>query len=372
MRSKTAGDHRQLQLTTLLSQVLVAFVIELDNAFEARMPHQTTDFGGQKGSPWLISAAMYSNCLKWLPDEGLSLRELERRARTHTNVDGMRRWGWITVRPDGLRGKASGPQSKWILRPTVFGKWAERIWRPLFAEIEGRWRGRFGELEMNGLREALWELARQTEWELPDCMPIVGYGQLSCDPAKDPVKLTVRGEGDAAGLSLDALMARVLLMFAIEFEREMKLSLAICANVLRVTDDAGVAVRDLPALTGVAKAAVDVSVGYLQRHGLAAVETDPKAGKQIRLTAAGLFAQDGSRKLIGKIEARWKDRFGAEAVGGLRNRLESLVGDGKAEGSRLFAGLEPQADGWRAKVPKPQLLPHFPVVSHRGGYPDGS
>jgi hypothetical protein len=319
---------------------------------------------------------MYSNCLKWLPDEGLTLRELERRARTQTVLHGVARWGWVTLRPDGLRGKPSGPQSKWVLRPTLAGKMGVGIWRPLFAEIEGRWEGRFGEAAVDGLRSALWEVARQTEWDLPDCMPIVGYGQFSCDPAKDPVRLPARAEGDGAGLSLDSLLARVLLMFAIEFEREMKLSMAICANVLRVTDDAGAAVRDLPELTGLAKAAVDVSVGYLERHGLAVVETVPKAGKLIRLKAAGLVAQDAARKLVRGIEARWVDRFGAEAVGALRTRLESLVGDGMAHGavsrSRLFEGLEPDAAGWRAEVPRPQTLPHFPVVSHRGGYPDGS
>jgi len=168
MHSQTAVTYQDLPLTTLLSQALVAFVIELDNEFEERTPHWTTEFGGQKHSAWLTSAAMFSSCLEWLPDEGLSIRELEARARTHTNVDGMRRWGLITVRPDGLRGKASGPQSKWLLRPTLAGKVAAGMWWPLFAEIEQRWRGRFGGTAVDELREALWELARPTDLELPD------------------------------------------------------------------------------------------------------------------------------------------------------------------------------------------------------------
>jgi len=38
----------------------------------------------------------------------------------------------------------------------------------------------------------------------------------------------------------------------------------------------------------------------------------------------------------------------------------------------LFAGIEPYPDNWRASVRRPGILPHFPMVLHRGGYPDGS
>jgi hypothetical protein len=27
---------------------------------------------------------------------------------------------------------------------------------------------------------------------------------------------------------------------------------------------------------------------------------------------------------------------------------------------------------WRARVPAPAALPHYPMTLHRGGYPDGS
>jgi len=29
-------------------------------------------------------------------------------------------------------------------------------------------------------------------------------------------------------------------------------------------------------------------------------------------------------------------------------------------------------EGWRASAPRPEMLPHFSIVLHRGGYPDGS
>ncbi len=50
-------------LLTLLSRALVAFIIELDNAFEARVPHRTTNHGRSASAsvadaPWLVSMVM--------------------------------------------------------------------------------------------------------------------------------------------------------------------------------------------------------------------------------------------------------------------------------------------------------------------------
>jgi hypothetical protein len=80
------------------------------------------------------------------------------------------------------------------------------------------------------------------------------------------------------------------------------------------------------------------------------------------------MAYESELKLV---EGRWIERFG-ERIDGLRTALQAIVGDGTAEGSPLFAGLEPYAEGWRAMVRRPKTLPHFPMVLHRGGYPDGS
>jgi hypothetical protein len=43
-----AGDGR-LALSALLSQVLVAFIIECDNEYERQMPHRTSDHGSMAG-----------------------------------------------------------------------------------------------------------------------------------------------------------------------------------------------------------------------------------------------------------------------------------------------------------------------------------
>ena len=82
-------------------------------------------------------------------------------------------------------------------------------------------------------------------------------------------------ERPAADLSLADLLSRVLLAFALEYERESNVSLAIGANVLRVLDDPAVRVRDLPRLSGVSKEAISVALGFLEKRRLAVVEPDP-------------------------------------------------------------------------------------------------
>jgi hypothetical protein len=53
----------------------------------------------------------------------------------------------------------------------------------------------------------------------------------------------------------------------------------------------------------------------------------------------------------------------------LRTSLEPLAA---GQPPPLFGGLEPYPDNWRASVRRPDVLPRFPMVLHRGGYPDGS
>jgi hypothetical protein len=97
----------------------------------------------------------------------------------------------------------------------------------------------------------------------------------------------------------------------------------------------------------------------------------PDRGQRVRLTARGRHAQRFANTLISTVETDWQTRFGTDAVRSLRSSLEPLVGDGSAQ-SPLFGGLTPYPDGWRAAVRAPSTLPHYPMVLHRGGYPDGS
>ena len=367
-----------LPLATLLSQTLVAFTIELDNEFEHRMPHRTTNHGSSFG-PWLASMAMYLNCMKFTGDEGVTVSELERLARTTTNLHGMQRWGYVVVEggPDNKRSQSPNrrpvarPGRDWIVRPTLRGKMAREVWGPLFGVIEERWQARFGRDEIQRLREALSALLSRMDVELPECLPILGYGLFSRGPVRNRGG---RVELDAAlPPLLPVLLARVLLVFAIEFEGESEISLAIGANVLRVLDEEGVRVRDLPQLSGVSKEAISMAMGILGKKGLAVVETETGSRTKIaRLTSKGVEAQDAYGRLLAKIEERWRERFGEEKIRELRAALEVLAGEPGATVSPLFRGLEPYPDGWRASVRKPEVLPHYPMVLHRGGYPDGS
>jgi DNA-binding MarR family transcriptional regulator len=164
------------------------------------------------------------------------------------------------------------------------------------------------------------------------------------------------------------------LAFALEFEAESELSLAIGANIVRVLDEKGVRVRDLPLISGVSKEQIKIALGFLQKRGCVVIVSDPafRTAKLARLTPKGLRAQRSYHQLVGVIEERWHARFGKDCIQELRNSLERLVGEGTLQASPLSRGLEPYADGWRASVPKPDTLPHYPMVTHRGGFPDGS
>jgi hypothetical protein len=99
--------------------------------------------------------------------------------------------------------------------------------------------------------------------------------------------------------------------------------------------------------------------------------TDPAGGrfKLTRLTATGVALRDQYPALAADVELDWRTRFSDATVTALRQGLEPLAA---GDPPRLFAGLEPYQDGWRARRAAPSTLPHYPMTLHRGGYPDGS
>jgi hypothetical protein len=133
------------------------------------------------------------------------------------------------------------------------------------------------------------------------------------------------------------------------------------------------------------KEAISLSVAFLERHGRVVVEPDPTASraKLARLTPRGREDQDTYSRLLGVVEERWQARFGAGDVERLRESLEGLVDQSEGGKPRYPQGLVPYPDGWRAHNPyltqttamvrdPSGALPHYPMVSHRGGFPDGS
>jgi methyltransferase (TIGR00027 family) len=368
------GQDGAPPLSALLSQALVAFTIEFDNEAEHRLPHRTTSHGTSGPGDgarqlWLVSMAMWENCMRHVTGEPITVGDLEARARTGTNLDGMRRWGYITIDGTARKVHSGRPGPGAVLRATAAGLRAREIWRPLPGLIEQRWHERFGADQLGRLRGPLTGMVGLLDPGLPDCLPILGAALLSQGP--DP-RLPPRPDGTAPeAMPLSALLSRVLLSFAVEYEREAGLSLAVAANVLRVLGTEGTRLRDLPALTGTSKESVRWALGLLTRGDLVAEEPDPAAsrGRVARLTPRGLDAQRLYHELTGEIERRWHDRFTPAVITALRASLEPLTAGQPAP---LFGGLEPYPDNWRALVRRPDVLPHFPMVLHRGGYPDGS
>jgi hypothetical protein len=343
----------RIPLATLLSFLLVAFTIEFDNEAERRMRHRTTRGEAPRRGPWLVSLAMWSNCLRLVDERGITAVELERLACTPTNLRGMQRWGYIAIDDDG------------VIRPTQAGRAAQAIWRPLFGEIESRWVERFGAKTIAQLRENLASTVAKFDLELPEALPILGYGLVNRAPQYP------RPPERVSEAPLSALLAKVLLALALSYERDAKISLPIGANVLRVVDDDGARLRDLPRLSGVSKESIAMAIGFLCNRDCAVVESQNRV-KLVRLTERGRRAKHGYVTRLSKVEDAWRDRFGAEAIDDLVKALVSIAGPPKAPAERLFEGLEPSPENWRAKVARPQALPHYPMVLHRGGYPDGS
>jgi DNA-binding MarR family transcriptional regulator len=370
-----SAQTARLPLSALLSQALVAFTIEFDNEAERQIQHRTTDHGGT-GGVWLVSMAMWLNCMRYAGEEPITVGEMRRLARGGTNLAGMQRWGYITVMPDPADSRPKPPQSDQLVRATGKGLRAKAVWEPLTAEVEQRWRDRYGAAAIARLTEPLTRIASQLGSWLPDCLPILGYGLFSLGP-KPGVNRYVELEAEAAvgrpgprpaGLPLPWLLARVLLAFAIEFELQAHVSLAITANVLRLLDEHGDRVKDLPALSGVSVESLAMATGYLESREMAVVGADPAGGrwKSVRLTPKGNRVRRTHLALIDSVEDGWRERYGAVAVSALRHALEPLASE------PLLAAIEPNPDGWRASVRRPATLPHYPMVLHRGGYPDGS
>jgi methyltransferase (TIGR00027 family) len=363
-----------LPLSALLSQALVAFTIEFDNEAEHRIPHHTTNFGpsSQGDGVWLVSLAMWENCMRFVTDEPITVGELETLARTGTNLDGMRRWGYVTIDGTSKKVHKAPPGPHAVLRATAKGLRARQVWLPLSGLIEERWRERFGAGQVGALRDSLIPLVDQLDPGLPDCLPILGPGLLSRGP--DPALPPRPGQVELAGLPLPALLSRALLSFALEYERESKRSLAVGANLLRVLDGEGTRLRDLPPLAGISKEAASWAMGILVRSRLAVEAPEPAAtrGKVARLTIAGIVAQSHYHELVGMVEQRWQERFSGGTVSALRQALEALATAPDGQPPPLFGALEPYPDNWRAQLRPPDNLPHYPMVLHRGGYPDGS
>ncbi len=370
-----------LPLSTLLSQPLVAHTIELDNEFERRFAET-----GQRAR--VASVVMWSNFLRFVGD-GITVGALPEaaglpKARVLSTVGGMERWRYVFVAPASVRrppkvkreGRGSGRalRSEWVVRPTPAGRKAQEIWPRLFDEVDTRWAQRFGVDVVGDLSDLLRSVVGRLDVELPEYVPIVASSD-GMAAGFSPREKGIAGESRG---HLSAVLSQVLLAYTLDFERASELSLPLGSNFVRVLDEAGVHVGELPRAAGVSKEATSIALRFLTKGGFVVVEGTSAPTKRARLTAKGREVQKGLRARHTEVEKGWRRRFGAGDVGRLRSSLESVLTH-----PDLSRGLHPHPGGWRASKPyrdrtealvkdPRSVLPHYPLVLHRGGWPDGS
>ena len=355
-------------VATLLSQVLVAHTIEVDDIFEQRMPHSATvkngaGLGGR--GPWLVSHVMWSNYLRHVDRGGTPVKELQRRAcvpapTLKSRLNHLTWWGYVTV-PD-------------LVTLTGGGRKACELFEPLPVLVEERWRDRFGAEAIDELRAALLPFVAAGSPGLPRFLPVVDYSTGMRTEVVLPDSPSYDGGGEP---ELSTLLARTLLLFTLEFESEADVSLPHLADVLRVIDDDAVPIKELPVRAGVSKEGMDAATKFLVKAGL--LGSEGKGAKAVlSLTPEGQDVHQRATQQLSDVEASWAERHGSAVLARLRDALEAILGH-----PSLAEGLTPHPEGWRrhkryAKQTEMLLadpraaLPHHPMVLHRGGFPDGS
>lgn len=357
----------ELPLNALVSHALIAWTIEFDYLFEAKVPHITTVGTGHgsfnEGGIWLVSQAMWTTYIRFIGPEGTPVRELQARARlseagVKSALHHLEWWHYVTFSPDAADTRAKPRYRDLLVHLTPAGRVAQEAWRPLAGQVHRRWVKRLGKDAVDRLQDELRRVVSALDPDLPDYLPVVQYSDGLRIQLTDPDDDAPRRRTPVERLDTSALLSRVLLGMALEFESANPLSLTTSANVLRVIDAKGTPSRELPRRGGVDKAGVVAATNYLQRNGYVDVGRD--RDKVVTLTATGRAAQRAYAKTTWRSPA-----------------LEDVL-----RGLDLSPGLRPPDGSWRKAKPyvsqtsaflnDPRgALPHHPMVLHRGGYPDG-
>jgi hypothetical protein len=304
---------RLLSMNALLSQALLA------------VTHEYEQRGA--GSDSLPSLAVWSNVLRPVGG-GIDLRELPAEARLSKRairaaVGAAEKRGWLVKEGN-------------TLRPSPVGEVARGRWPSLDTEVDAA----IG----SDLAPPLRALVRQLYLEWPHYpsgygpadhsitggIYTAGGGQIDSKVpthAADwaPVlRHDVEGSS-VAGLPLSALLSQALVAFAADFEELWIGGLHLAATVLRLLPDEGLPISELPMLSRLKGDGKSV----LERHGYIEIRRhadEPKARVAVP-TARGRNTRDQYEPTVGRVEARWGPKYGAEVVAELRAALESLAVD---------------------------------------------
>jgi len=325
-------------LSALLSQILVAYTVELDSEFERRMLETQSRTAR-------LSLVIWLNVLQFLADGPVSVRTLASRALAageegKAPLGCLERWGFIQLQPGKREGFGSGRgiRADWPVRLTPSGEAAISIWPELIPQIDARWSKRFGD-DATRLRRSLEAIEHQIDLELPQGLP----GAILKLPQFAPRKSAAED-----GLPLAVLLSRVLLAFALDFERVSQTPISLCANTIRVLSDEPIPEAEIPKRTGCS--AETAGLGW-QHKPYIIVERDPARGrgKFVRLSEAGIKAQTEYHSIAHEIEEKWKERF-RTATKEIRGSLTALLKRGE-----LSEGLKAPPGTTRAGAQTPAL-----------------
>jgi hypothetical protein len=351
-------ERRRLPLPTLLSHALVAMTIGLDNELEQRQPHRTT-LGLKRGlpaqGPWLVSWSSWANLLRFVPPEGISLQDLRAcpgvsERHLGGKNPGVIRWGYVTLRGG-------------VVRPTDDLRVASETVFPYLPDIvEAKWADHLGASAVSQLKEVLGELLSQVDEALPHYLPQADNLMWTRWDPSGPRQEAIDE------LTLVDRLAQALLLYTVEHESASEVPLTMAANLVRVIDDEGTPTVDLVRRSGISKEAMAFLTGWRQRPRLS-VESVTRA---LTLTSAGRSAKADYEALARTIEQSWAARFPGGVTSHLRSALEQIVVDTTLARSPLAQLVEAPEGCWRSWVKSPETLPHFPMILHRGGYPDGA
>jgi hypothetical protein len=331
--------------------------IGLDNELEQRKAHTTTmglKHGLPANGPWLVSWSSWANLLRFVPPEGISLQDLRACPGVSERYlggknPGLIRWGYVTL-------------SGGVVRPTSDLRDAsERIFPHLPDLVETKWADLLGARTVDQLKEVLGELLCQVDEELPHYLPQVDNLMWTRWRPSAP---RVEAIGD---LRLVDRLAQALLLYTLEHESASEIPLTMAANLVRVIGEEGAPKTELVRRSGISKEAMAFLTGWRQRPRLSV-----ESARTLTLTDAGRNAKSEYETLVQTIEHLWAKQFGGEVTRRLRSALEQVVVDETLDRSPLAQLVKAPEGCWRSWVKTPETLPHFPMILHRGGYPDGS